>query len=356
MTNNSYNANSVVVRFTNLTRRFGNFTAVSNLNLEIHEGEIVGLLGPNGAGKSTTMKMMAYLIRPSEGDIFIRHNGELERLTNTNKDYLLDRFGFLIENPAFYDNVTPRQILSYFAGLRGYPRNLRPKRVEDVVAMMGLSDWIDKKISTFSKGMRQKVGILSTIVHDPQIVVLDEPSTGLDPKAQVEIRRFLLKLKETGKTIFVSSHLLYEISEVADTVAILNHGELVACDTVENLEAKGRKSIIHLELYPNPNGQVQDVTIKLTQLVSPLTGLEPEKNQVLYNGNTRAFEILFDGNPEHQVQIFKALAANNYNVSDFSVPRAGLLENLYLDLVQEKGNVVQEKANVVQEGGNVSYV
>ncbi len=339
LTDNKINENSVVVRFTNLTRRFGNFTAVSNLNLEIHEGEIVGLLGPNGAGKSTTMKMMAYLIRPSEGEIFIRHNGKMERLTNTNKDYLLDRFGFLIENPAFYDNVTPRQILGYFAELRGYPKKLTRKRVEDVVAMMGLSEWIDQKISTFSKGMRQKIGIISTIVHDPQVVVLDEPSTGLDPKAQVEIRSFLLKLKEMGKTIFISSHLLYEISEVADTVAILNHGQLVAFDSVDNLEAKVKKSLIHLELYPNPNGQVQEVTNQLVQLISPLTGLEPNKNQIRYNGNNHAFEILFDGNPEHQVKIFKALAANNYNVSEYSVPRAGLLEDLYLNLMKEGGDV-----------------
>ncbi|OLS12617.1 MAG: ABC transporter [Promethearchaeota archaeon CR_4] len=338
MTENNFTENTIVVRFSNLTRRFGKFTAVSSLNLQIHEGEIVGLLGPNGAGKSTTMKMMAYLIRPTEGDIFIRHNGTLERLTNTNKDYLLDRFGFLIENPAFYDNVTPRQILSYFAELRGYPSKLTHKRVEDVVTMMGLSEWIDKKISTFSKGMRQKIGILSTIVHDPQIVVLDEPSTGLDPKAQVEIREFLLKLKKMGKTIFISSHLLYEISEVADTVAILNHGQLIACDTVETLEAKAKKSIIQLELFPNPNGQLQEVTTHLTQLVSPLTGLESQKNQVRYNGNTRAFEILFDGNPEHQVQILKTLTTNNFNVSDFSVPRAGLLEDLYLNLIQKGEN------------------
>ncbi len=335
---NKLNGNGVVIRFTNLTRRFGNFTAVSNLNLEIHEGEIVGLLGPNGAGKSTTMKMMAYLIRPSEGQIFIRYKGKLERLTNGNKDYLLDSFGFLIENPAFYDNVTPRQILSYFAELRGYPKKQTRTRVEHVVAMMGLSEWIDKKISTFSKGMRQKIGILSTIVHDPQIVVLDEPSTGLDPKAQVEIRGFLLKLKEMGKTIFISSHLLYEISEVADTVAILNQGQLVAYDTVDNLEAKVKKSLIHLELHPNPNGQVDEVTKNLIQLISPLTGLALDKNQVHYNVNNHAFEILFDGNPENQVKIFKALAANNFNVSDFSVPRAGLLEDLYLRLIKEGGN------------------
>ncbi len=190
--------------------------------------------------------------------------------------------------------------------------------------------------------MRQKIGIVSTIVHDPQVVVLDEPSTGLDPKAQVEIRTFLLKLKEMGKTIFISSHLLYEISEVADTVAILNHGELVASDTVENLEAKVKKSIIQLELFPTPNGQVQEVTNQLIQLISPLTGLASNKNHLRFNANNRAFEILFDGNPEHQVKIFKALAANNYNVSNFSVPRAGLLEDLYLSLIKEGGNVQYE--------------
>jgi len=113
-----YSEDTVFVRLTNITMRFGKFTAVSNLNLDIHKGEVVGLLGPNGAGKSTTMKMMAFLIRPTEGEIFIRHNEKLEKLTNTTKDILLNNFGFLIENPAFYDDVSPREILSYFAELR----------------------------------------------------------------------------------------------------------------------------------------------------------------------------------------------------------------------------------------------
>ena len=142
-----------------------------------------------------------------------------------------------------------------------------------------------------------------------------------------------------GKTIFISSHLLYEISEVADTVAILNHGQLIAFDTVDNLEAKVRKSIIRLELYPHPNEEdLEEVTNQLIQLISPLTGLELAKNYVQFNGNNQNFEILFDGNPEHQVEIFKALAANDYNVIDFSVPRAGLLEDLYLSLVTEEGS------------------
>ncbi|MBD3341278.1 MAG: ATP-binding cassette domain-containing protein, partial [Candidatus Lokiarchaeota archaeon] len=152
--------NEIIIQFKDLTKKFGNFYAVSNLNLEIKRGEILGFLGHNGAGKSTTMKMMAYLITPTKGEILIRNDGSLEKLTRKNKDYLLDNIGFLIENPAFYGNMTPRQILTYFAKLKGYPRKKVKKRVEQMVGMMGMTKWIDTKVNTFSKGMRQKIGIL----------------------------------------------------------------------------------------------------------------------------------------------------------------------------------------------------
>jgi ABC-2 type transport system ATP-binding protein len=324
-----------LVKFENVTKRFGNFTAVANLNLEIHEGEIIGLLGPNGAGKSTTMKMMAYLLRPTEGNIWIRDGNELQKLTTQSKDRLLDQIGFLIENPSFYEDVSPRQILAYFAELRGYPPKLTKKRVEEVVELMNMSEWIDKKISTFSKGMRQKIGIISSIVHDPQIVVLDEPQTGLDPKARIEIRNFISKLKALGKTIFLSSHQLYEVSELADRVAILSHGHLIAFDSLDNLEAKAKKSIIQLEIYPHPNGKASELKTQLTQILSPYIEMSQSKDIVNYNKETELFEIHFDGDPKNQGQIFKVLAKQNLEIISFSVPRAGLLEDIYLDLVNE---------------------
>jgi ABC-2 type transport system ATP-binding protein len=333
--NRTYTEDSVVVRFVDVTRKFGTFTAVSQLNLDIHAGEVLGLLGPNGAGKSTTMKLMSYLIKPTAGEIYIRNNGHLEKLTNSTKDHLLDNLGFLIENPAFYDDVTPRQILGYFAQLRGYPSQYIKKRVEDVVAMMGMSEWIDKKIATFSKGMRQKIGIISTIVHDPQVIVLDEPQTGLDPKARIEVRTFIQQLKEMGKTVFLSSHQLYEVSEVADRVAIISHGQLIACDTVENLEAKAKKSMIQLEIYPPPNGSVPETIEKLNKIISPLTGLENTKNEIRFNSKNDFFEIIFDGNPENQIKILHALVEKNIGVIGYSVPRAGLLEDLYLNLMKQ---------------------
>ncbi|MFX0187630.1 MAG: ABC transporter ATP-binding protein [Candidatus Hodarchaeota archaeon] len=327
------NNENILIQFRGLTKRFGKFYAVSNINLEIKRGEIVGFLGPNGAGKTTTMKMMAYLLKPTDGEIWIRNNGKLERLTLKNRDYLLDNIGFLIEIPAFYGDMTPRQILSYFANLKGYPRKKVKDRVAEVVEMFGLSEWLNKKIKTFSKGMRQKIGICSAIVHDPDIVVLDEPQTGLDPKARKDVRDFILKLKQMGKTIFLSSHLLYEISEVADRIAIINQGKLIAFDTLDNLELMARKSVINFELYDTSKYNLVDLLERLNKIILPLTGIEGDNTiKVTFSENSKIFEVPFNGVPKNQLKIHNALFKNNFNVLEFSVPKANLLEKLFIDL------------------------
>ncbi|MHA1111710.1 MAG: ABC transporter ATP-binding protein [Promethearchaeota archaeon] len=324
----------IIVQFKNVTRKFGNFTAVSNLNLEIYRGEILGFLGENGAGKSTTMKMLANLLRPNEGQVYIRENSHLELLNQRNKDRLLNNVGFLIENPAFYGDMTPRQILTYFGELKGYPGGRKLKaRVEEIVELIEMTKWIDTKIKNFSKGMRQKIGIISAIVHDPEIIVLDEPATGLDPTARLLVREFLLKMKDMGKTVFLSSHLLYEISEVADRVAIISHGKLVAIDTLENLEASAKKSVIHLELNAK-NGEVEQLIPKITQCIQPFLG--DERKPLLYDHETGIIQIQFDGEPAHQVDILKALVQDGLDVLEFSVPKAGLLEDLYIDFVNQR--------------------
>ena len=331
--------NDIMIEFRNLTKKFKDFYAVSNINLEISRGEIVGFLGPNGAGKSTTMKMLAHLLKPTEGEIWIRGNGELQKLSSHNKDYLLNNIGFLIENPAFYGNVTPRLVLKYFASLKGYPRNKINNRIEEIIEFFRMSDWIDKKIKTFSKGMRQKIGIASAIIHDPDIIVLDEPSTGLDPKARIEIRDFILKLKKIGKTIFLSSHLLYEVSEIADRVAIINKGNLIAFDTLDNLEAKAKKSIIHFELFGHPEENIKSMLKNIEEIVYPLTGISRDLNWVNYIEESKIFQIFFNGHSENQLNIFEALLKNGYRIIEFSVPKAGLLENLFLEMVNPEGNL-----------------
>jgi ABC-2 type transport system ATP-binding protein len=327
----------VIVRLVNLSMKFSNFYAVSDVNLEIKRGEVVGFLGPNGAGKSTTMKMMANLLRPTAGEVWIRANGEMIKLDDGTKDYLLNHMGFLIENPVFYESMSPRQVLTYFAKLKGYPREQIKERVEEVVKMVGLMQWIDKKIGTFSKGMRQKIGVISAIVHNPEIIILDEPHTGLDPSARKEIRDFILQLKEMGKTIFLSSHLLFEVAEVADRVAIISKGHLAAFDTLENLEEKAKKSIIRFELLQPPaQNEFGAMLQKLDQIITPSIGIEKTGSlSVRYTPETHLFEVLFDGNSNNQAKILRDLINNNIDVVEFSVPKANLLEELYLSLIRE---------------------
>lgn len=324
----------IVIQMKNLTKKFGNFYAVNDVSLDIKRGEIVGFLGPNGAGKTTTMKMIANLLIPNEGEIRIRTNGEIQKLTRRNKDILLDNIGFLIEIPAFYGKVTPKEILKYFAKLKGYPRHRLDERIDTVLKMVGMSEWKDKKIGTFSKGMKQKIGIISAIVHDPDIIVLDEPQTGLDPTARKDVRDFIMNLKKIGKTVFLSSHLLYEISEVADRIAIIHHGKIIAFDTLDNLEGRAMKSVIHFELLNPPEDSIDDFINKLKLLVIPLTGITEEESWIKYDYDSKVTQVFFNGNPKNQTQILKKLLDNGYEIMEYSVPKAGLLESLFIELTK----------------------
>ena len=355
----------ILIELRQLSKKFGNFTAVDHVSLQIYQGECIGFLGPNGAGKSTTMKMMANLLRPTAGEIWIRTNGHLEQLSSQNKDRLLDNTGFLIESPAFYKTSTPRQILTYFAKLKGYPRPEIKSRVESIVAMIGLRKWIDEKIGTFSKGMKQKIGIISAIVHDPDIVILDEPHTGLDPSARRDVRDFILKLKEMGKTVFLSSHLLYEVSEVADKIAIISHGRIIACDTLDNLESQAQRSTIHLEVLPTESSESRDsqkfngpqdskVIQESQEMITKLYRILHdfiEPNSISFQKDTRVYQINFNGVPQTQHQMLRTLLANDILVVEFSVPKAGLLEALYLDYVARSDieDLEHQKANIKVE-------
>ena len=336
----------IVISLRNLTKKFGDFTAVSNFSLDVKRGEIISLLGPNGAGKTTNMKMISRLLLPTEGEVWIRENGDLQRLTAQNKDALLDQIGFLIENPTFYDHMTPKQILSYFAKLKGYPKKKIPERIEEVLSWVKLSDWIDKKIGTFSKGMKQKLGIVSAMVHDPDILVLDEPQTGLDPKARREVRSLLMDLKHEGKTIFLSSHLLYEVSEISDRIGIINDGKLIAFDTIQNLESITQDSILKIQLLSTPK-DIGKTLSQLESIIKPLTGTNNGSGTVSYKPNSKTFEVHFDGNLEKQHDILRELTKNEIDVVDFSVPRTNSLDDLYINLVTGVTNLSPE----TQEGG-----
>lgn len=337
------NSSTILIQLQNLTKKFDQLIAVDHINLNIRKGEVIGFLGPNGAGKTTTMKMIANLLRPTTGEILIHHNENLISMSQQNREFLLNNIGFMIENPAFYKTSTPRQILTYFAKLKGYPRKKIKNRVEEIMKLVGLTQWIDNKLGTFSKGMRQKIGVLSAIVHDPKIIILDEPYTGLDPEARRELRDFILQLKDMEKTIFLSSHLLYEVSEIADRIAIISNGRIIVCDTLDNLEELARESIIDVEIIAseiNPTSIIE----RFREIIGDLNG----NREIWYTPDNKIYKIQFDGSPQKQNAILKALINANIPIIEYSVPKASLLEAMYLKFISQssKESIQAKKASI----------
>ena len=338
-----------IIQFADISKLYGKFEAVSHVNFEIQQGEILGFVGPNGAGKTTSMKMLAGLLLPTSGEIRFRHDGNWIRLSPHTRNLLMERMGFLVESPTFYSHMTPRQLLTYFARLSGYPRDRIPARVEELVDKIGLGEWIDKPVKIFSKGMRQKLGILSAVVHDPDVVVLDEPQTGLDPKAQKEMRDFIRHMKEEGKTVFLSSHMLYEITEIADRVAIISHGKLVALDSLANLEVAAKYARVKVKvLEKRGSKEAGEIIAQYDPLIAPLAGLAASEGSMkagdvgfgvppmTYNPDAGEFEIAFNGTPQAQRDILKQLVDGGLDVIEFNVPKTSFLEQVYLSLVQEQ--------------------
>jgi ABC-2 type transport system ATP-binding protein len=208
-----------VVRVEGLTKRYGQHAAVSNISFEVRRGDVFGFLGPNGSGKSTTIGIMLGLVQPTAGQIDLFGLGPERRAEG------LARVGAIIESPAFYPYLSGRDNLRALARLRP---GVTGQRVDDVLEIVGLRDAAGKRYGNYSLGMKQRLGIGWTLLHDPELLVLDEPTNGLDPAGMMEVRHLVLQLAERGKTIFISSHLLNEVEQVCDHVAIIQRGQLIA--------------------------------------------------------------------------------------------------------------------------------
>jgi len=216
----------------NLTKYYGKFLALDKLNLIVPEKENIGLLGPNGAGKSTTLKILCGLIRPSSGQAFIDGINVVEK-----PDQALSKIGAIIETPEFYTYLTPTETLSYLGRLRGMDGQVLKKRIDEVIALVKLERWAKVKIEKFSRGMKQRLGLAQTLLHDPPILILDEPALGLDPRGVVEFREIIETIGQQ-KTVFFASHQLVEVAQICKKVAIINNGKLLTYDTIADLEKK----------------------------------------------------------------------------------------------------------------------
>jgi len=220
-----------MIRTENLCKDFDEVKAVRNLNLKVEEGEIYGFLGPNGAGKTTTILMLLGILKPSRGKIYL-FGEELSR----NFLSLKSRIGVVSEKQYLYKEMTAGEYLDFFAELYGV-RN-RKKRIEELLEAVGLLEVINRKVGAFSRGMQQKLGFARALLHDPDLLILDEPVSGLDPTGIKQIRDLVREENRKGRTVFISSHLLSEVERLCGRVGIINEGRLLAEDTMENLRRK----------------------------------------------------------------------------------------------------------------------
>ena len=219
-----------VVETTNLTKSYGDFTALSDLSIHVNRGQILGFIGPNGAGKTTTIKILVGLSTPTSGSATIagvdcsQNASRIKRLVG----YMPDKFGS-------FDNMRVHEYLDFFGAIFGIPASQRKARIQEVMETTSTTYMQDRYVESLSHGMQQRVGIARTLLHDPEVLILDEPANGLDPKARIEMRQLLLQLAARGKTLIVTSHILPELARICNVVAIVTAGKLRAFGTVDEV-------------------------------------------------------------------------------------------------------------------------
>ena len=304
------------IQIENLSKRFGYQKAVDNISFEVKPGEVLGFLGPNGAGKSTTMKMITGYLSMGDGDI--RLGGKSVR---DHGDELKRHIGYLPENNPLYHDMPVIDYLEFCAALQGMKRNTIDQRVREMVSVCGLNPEKHKKIGELSKGYRQRVGLAQAMIHDPEILVLDEPTTGLDPNQIVEIRKLIRELGK-AKTVVLSTHILPEVEATCDRILIINKGKIVANGTADNLrkQASG-KEIMKLRIE---DGGAEEIMHELRRIKSVDTVEWVDKS-------LNRFEVQSNTGLSSKREIFQLCVQKKWVLSEL-IPIETRLEDIFRDL------------------------
>ncbi len=226
----SVNNTSPVIQIDQLTKQYGEFTALDSLSMQVEQGQIMGFIGPNGAGKTTTIKILVGLLKPTSGNARI---AGADCLTESRKIKKL--VGYMPDDFGKYNNMRVSEYLDFFGAVYGIGRKSRLKRIDEVLEIAGATYMKDLFVDALSRGMQQRVALARTMMHDPEVLILDEPANGLDPQARIDMRTLLLKLSDMGKTLIVTSHILPELARVCDVVAMITKGRLRAFGTVDSI-------------------------------------------------------------------------------------------------------------------------
>ena len=234
---------TMIIETRNLTHRYGKLTAVNDMSLQIEQGGIFGFIGPNGAGKTTTMRILSTLLRPTAGDAWVGGCSVRKDPRGVRRQigYMPDFFGV-------YDEMKVWEYLDFFGACYDLPGAKRRALIDDLLQLVDLSHRRDDYVDSLSRGMKQRLCLARTLVHDPRVLILDEPASGLDPRARIEIRELLRELQAMGKTIFFSSHILLEVAEVCTTIGIIEAGSLVACGSLDEIQRHRRTRRVSIAL------------------------------------------------------------------------------------------------------------
>lgn len=312
------------IEFQNMSRLFGETRAVDELSFKVYPGEVFGFIGPNGAGKTTSMRILATLDQPSRGDAFVDGLSVID-----DPDRVRRRLGFMPDQFGTYSNVTCEEYLDFFARSYGLKGADRRRCLREVMAFTQLDQIAQKPMNGLSKGMKQRLCLSRTLIHNPSVMILDEPAAGLDPRARIELRDMIVALAEMGKTLLISSHILSELAEVCHRVGIIEHGQLLAVGTVEEI-LQGEKG---------KSGQPSDSqrsTVKITvvqdvqqclQLLATRHNIEP----IQVTGNSVTIPISEDVN--EQADLLAELVNAGIRVSSFQAKQRSL-EEAFLHVTQ----------------------
>ena len=309
-----------MIEVSNLVKKYGDHTAVDHLSFQIEKGKIYGFLGPNGAGKSTTMNMITGYIASTEGKVMIDGHDILEEPEAAKKC-----IGYLPEMPPLYFDMTVLEYMKFAADLKKIPRNQKDKQITEVMDMVKITDMKDRLIKNLSKGYRQRVGLAQAILGYPEVIILDEPTVGLDPKQIIEIRDLIKSLKQKH-TVILSSHILSEVRAVCDYVLIISHGKLVASDTPDNLErlAAGSNSLLM-----KVKGE-KDTIRKDLETIEGVTGVE-----MSYDSDEELWKpkVSIQENVDIREKVFYAMAKANCPIYEMQVKRVSL-EDVFLEITE----------------------
>lgn len=312
-----------MITVKNVCKKYGSFVAVDNISFEIDDGEIIGLLGPNGAGKSTTMNMLTGFIEPTSGEILI--NGvNISKKSKKAKSNI----GYMPENVPLYKDLTVKEFINYMAELKYVKEKDKKNMVSDIMAKTNLTDVQNKLIKNLSRGYKQRVSMAGALVGSPKILILDEPTVGLDPKQITEIRN-LIKSLAKDHTIIISSHILSEISQMCKKVIILNKGKLIAIDTPENLENKVSKNNVILVTVEDSENKIKNVVKEIPEI----TEIKLIKKN---DDNTIQYSLAAKENSDIRKLVFEKFAKEGITIFELKKSET-TLEDAFIDLIKDKG-------------------